>query len=367
MLKRRIFILLFIFLLLLCSCQGNDVDIGNSAQEDNEILVIVNGEKIWYSEFEQTKERYALQNELTDTDLIEGIILEAIVLGIAEKYDIIVTEKEVDEMLDELKRLDENGMFYDKVIEIYGTVEKVKEAYYYGILYDKVREMKREDFLQVHTINENLLRTRVNDYVLDYNLFGNEKEEFRQAVEKVYMESMQSELFELFFKVWQCKQIDCSDIEYISVREDSLFENKSYSIDEKELTYKGEHYLLEEWSLLKYQELFGNILYFPNSILADYDNIKIVGVYKPAKDVKAVYIQLEEDSSDTLTITAVVSPYIYFNYKGDGWMLLEEKGIENRIELINCDYGIHFMISGKKECNELKSTLKEFISIRVNE
>ena len=148
---------------------------------------------------------------------------------------------------------------------------------------------------------------RVNDYVSKYNLEEDKKENFSQDVWNTYDELMQIELFDLYFKVWQYRELDTTKIEYVDVDASSLFQKYNYELNENSLSYKGAVYGLEEWTYKKFQEVFGNILYLSNLDQAKYKNIKINGILEPEKDVKAIYIRLEDDSSKPIIITVVAS------------------------------------------------------------
>lgn len=368
MLKRAFILLAAFSVLLLSGC--NNCNIINSTKNSNEdsIMMVIDGEKIWHSELERTKKIYA-ETSLSETELLEGIILETIVLGAAKDYKVSVIEKEVNEKFESLIDLDGGGLFYNKALETYGTDEKIKEAYYYSILYDKVKEKIYETYQKDFSSNEDILTQRVNDYVSQYDLIGNEKEDFSQDVWDTYEELMQTELFDLYFKVWQYRALNTTEIEYVDVDIDaeSLFQKYNYELDENTLSYKGVVYGLEEWTYTKSQELFGNILYLSNGTQTRFKNIEIKGIHEPEKDVKAIYIKLEDDSSKPIIITVIVSPYISINYGNQKCILLKDiDGTKNKLTFIQSDYGIHYTISSEKGYDELEKMLYEFIPYEVS-
>ncbi len=365
MLKRG-FILLVAFSILLCSCNDSSIADSKSEHYEDSIMLIIDDEKILRSELERTKKSYA-ETSLSDAELLEGIILEAIVLGTAKDYKVSVTDKEVNEKFDSLINLDGGGLFYNKALETYGTDKKIKEAYYYSILYDKVKEKIYETYQNNYSANKDILAQRVNDYVSKYNLEEDKKENFSQDVWNTYDELMQIELFDLYFKVWQYRELDTTKIEYVDVDASSLFQKYNYELNENSLSYKGAVYGLEEWTYKKFQEVFGNILYLSNLDQAKYKNIKINGILEPEKDVKAIYIRLEDDSSKPIIITVVASPYISLNYENQNCILIKDTdGTKNKLVFINIDCGIHYAISSEMEYDELEKMLYEFIPYKVD-
>lgn len=300
---------------------------------------------------------------------MEGIILEAIVLGTAKDYKLSVSEKEVNEKFDSLTNLDGGGLFYKKALETYGTDEKIKEAYYYSILYDKVKEKIYETYQNNYSTNKDILTQRVNDYVSKYNLEGDKKENFSKDVWNTYDDLMQTELFDLYFKVWQYRTLDTAKIEYVDVNVDtsSLFQKYNYELNENSLSYKGAIYELEEWTYKKFQEIFGNILYLSNLTQTKFKNIKINGILEPEKNIKAIYIRLEDDSSKPIIVTVVVSPYISLNYGNQNCILIKDTdGTKNKLDFINIDCGIHYAISSEMEYNKLEKMLYDFIPYKVD-
>ena len=326
-------------------------------------MLTVNEEPIYCSEFERTKQRYA-QTDLTEIELIEGIVLEAIVLGKAVDYNICVSEDEINEIFDGLVSLNGGELFYEKALEFYETDDKIKEAYYYSILYDKVKEKINKIFMEDYSINRKVLEKRTSDYVSQYDFEGVEKEEFIQAVWDTYEEAMQSELFELYFKVWQYNELCRAQIEYVNMDASSLFYHYSYGIDDNYLDYKGEKYKLEEWSYKKAQEVFGNVLYLSS---INQENVDIKGVHNTEKDVKTIYVKLQNELSIPIFITVIVSPYISVNYEQQqGTTLLEGvEGTMNKVDIIQHNYGIHYTICSEQEYDDLEHLLYDFIPYEI--
>ncbi|BCJ94921.1 hypothetical protein acsn021_24900 [Anaerocolumna cellulosilytica] len=115
------------------------------ALEESDILLTVNKEELYVSELNKMKEQYPA---MSDKELIEGMILEALILEEAEKRNIQVTEAEVIERLELLKL--ENHNLYEIAIKQYESEENYKKALKYRMQYEKTKEEVVKEFTEFY-------------------------------------------------------------------------------------------------------------------------------------------------------------------------------------------------------------------------
>lgn len=359
---KKVLICIMTLCLLFSGCTKNESNENLSTSNEN-ILLTVNGEPIYEEELEQIKSKYE-ENGLTESEIVEGMILELITLQQADEFMISVSQEEIDVRYDELVEL-EQSLFYEKAIEQYGSEEKYKEALYYKLIFDEVSTKIKASFSDAFLINNEVLQERTKDYMSQYTSADFEendinKLEFSKEVTQTYTESLLSTLEDLYFKVWQYKKAQTSEILLENYSGNDLFQIQDYEITENSLRFKGENYEMKDITLEEIQDRFGNYFYLPNSIEDSYGVISGKAIHIPSKDVRGLYLTLGTDFP--VTIKIIVAPIIslYNDFNEDEIVWGTENGV-NKIEYTQSDLGIYYSITANKEYTELEKLLNNYI------
>ncbi|MDE7431337.1 MAG: hypothetical protein K2N34_05420, partial [Lachnospiraceae bacterium] len=123
--KKRFYFLALAACLFFNSCASVD---SRDLSTNQNILLIVNDEPLYSEEFIKISSHYE-EIGLTETEIIEGMILELITLQQAESFSISVSQDEIDSRINELSAIEES-FFYEKAIEQYGSVDEYKQSLY---------------------------------------------------------------------------------------------------------------------------------------------------------------------------------------------------------------------------------------------
>lgn len=357
---KKIAVSLLAICLLFTGCSKKTIE--NTSEEN--VLLTVNGEKIYAKELEQISPKYE-DAGLTQEEILEGMVLELLTLQQADTFSITVSQDEVDSRFHDLTDLE--SLFYEKALEQYNTEEQLKKALYYKLVINKVSDKVDEMFCNEYVSNNKVMLTRTSDYVSKYTDTDFEendlkKEDFSKEVLQTYKEGLSTELESLYFKSWQYKLLKESHLTYVDYDDGTLFQKTDYNINKDSLNFKGETYDLTDISLEEMQERFGNYLYLPNSVKDTFNNIEAKSVHRSEKDVRGLYITLGDDSESEITIKLIVSPMISFfnDFQGNEIVTDTEDGL-NKIEFIQPDMGIYYSIIADREYDELESLLYSYI------
>ena len=350
---KKVSLLLLALTFLLISC----------AKKDSDILLTVNKEPIFNEELERIKTKYS-DYGLTETEIVEGMILELVTLQQADELAISVAQDEANTRYDELIDLGQ-PLFLEKVITQYGNNENYKKALYYKLLYDKISERVKTDFSMDFKIKYTLLQQRTDDYLLQYTDSDFEKsqidkESFSKEVAHTYYESCVSSLEDLYFKVWQYKKMKDATLSFDSYSDKNVFQKQTFGITNNALSFKGKEYELKDISFKDVQDRFGNYLYLPNSIEKNYHTVVGKAIHITFEDVRGLYLVLGNE--DQITIEMIASPLIpLYNDFSDSGLVRKTADGSNRIEYIQSQLGIYYSITGKMEYTDLEAFLNECI------
>ena len=326
------------------------------------ILLEVNGNPVMNSELQQVKKQYE-QMGFSEIELLEGIVLENIVLSEVDNYHLTVTDDEVNDLFGSLKELNEGDIFYEKALKIYGSDDAIKEKYYYSILYDKVKHKINDCFMESYETNKKVLERKTEDYISQFDLLEDEKEEFEEDVFETYAESLQDELSELYFKVWQYKMVSDSIIDSARIDTSELFRKYDYEICETYVNYNNTKYELETWSYDTFQEVFGNVFYLPDDMEQRCEEIRVL--HEPSKDLKAFYIHMLTQNDESIIIKAMITPHLSISDNKKGVTMTENKEDSfYRCELRQHDYGIYYLIQSEDNVN-FEELVNQFVPYQV--
>lgn len=358
--KKRLYFLVLVVSLFLNSCAS--VDSSDMSINQN-ILLTVNNEPLYSEELNKISSHYA-EIGLTETEIIEGMVLELITLQQAESFSISVSQNDIDSRTNELSTLGES-FFYEKAMEQYGSEEKYKQSLYYKIIYDEVEQKIKDSFLNGFSLNQRVLQIRTNDYIsqytsTDFKENNINQESFYNEVINTYNEYSLTALEDLYFKVWKYKTASESNLVYVSYDGDILFQKQDYNITSDTLNFKNIPYELKDLSLEEIRNRFGNYFYFSNSLLDSYGPITGRAIHIPEKDVRGLYVTLGIDTP--ITVKIIVAPILslYNNFEGNEIISSTENGI-NKIEYIQSDLGIYYSLSADMKYEELENIFNSSI------
>lgn len=362
MIKKSI-ILFLLICLLFSGCSHNS----NIHEDNKEILLTINDEPLYAEELEKIISQYE-EKGLTETEIIEGMILELVTLQQADEFSVSVSDEDVNSIVDELSNL-EQTLFYEKALEQYGSEDTYKQAVYYKMVYDKITEKIKENFVDNFLVNSEIMQIRINDYTSQYtsgDFEANDMDEdlFFSEVKDTYYGDLLSVLSDLHFKVWRYKTAKESKLSYVSYNGSDLFQKQSYNITSDSLEFKGENYELKEVSLAEIQDRFGNYFYIPNAAQERYGFIQGKAVHVLEKDVRGLYLTLGEET--TITVKIIIAPILslYNDFQGNSII----KGIENnqnKIEYFQPELGIYYSLIGDIEYTELEKILVDHITYSI--
>lgn len=352
-----------LLLLVIAGCNNNTSGTLYSLSEDC-ILLTVNGEEIYNKDFLRTKEYYNTKN-YTDKELLEGIVLERLVLQKADYYSIDVTDEEVNEKIEELKKL--GDIYYKNALDKYKTEEKFKEAMYYKIVYEKIKDIVQNTFLERLNLSSDVLLKRSKDYVSTQPVKASDVDQFTQNVIHSYEEITLKDLSEAFFSAWQYHLASESDIQYVDYKESTLFSDLDYNldIDGKVLIDQNRKNKLKQLSMSTVQQLFGSFIYIPSSLADNYTSIEIYGIDTPETNIKCFFMKLQNDDEPAITITAIVSPKEGYNLSPND-IVKSKIGANNVIDLYYRDIGVHYTIMSEYEYDFINDTLMSLIPFSLN-
>lgn len=313
----------------------------SNTENDNSVIIKVNGDDILLTDIDLARRQYS-GRDVSDADLLGGLIKEKIVLQYFEKTGEQISDEEVESQYELLKTVENGNIFYEKALAEYGTDEKVKEAIKYRLMYNIAKESIKSEFLQVFSIDKRKINLRTEDFIAQFDLkdlSDEEREEYRQAVVKQYNDALIDEAFDLYFQVWLNKQVENSDIEYLNQDEISL----------------------NEVTFTEAQEVYGNFLYLPND-MENNDGLTILGYHDPKEQIKVLAVKYV-DESVPVNIFLGVSPDLYDLENG---IKFSEKDGVNTVEISIADIGVKYIISSSIDKKLLEESLQEMIPYVLN-
>lgn len=333
---------------------------GCTMKENDSIeLASVNGEIIFDSDLDVVKTQYESKN-MSDAELLDGLIKERIVLQYDEAIEDEITEDDIENKLQELKGTENGTIFYQKAIEEYGSEEAVRIAMKNRIIYNAAKEDLMDQFSSSFFIDLDKLYLRTEDFIAQYDiseLDDNEKEDYKEAVLTQYREALTNELFDLYFQVWLNEQIRSSDIEYLSyigplsTRKMIQLSENSVVIDQKEET-------LQNITFVEAQEVYGNFLYLPNE-MEQYDGLKIYGYHDTKEQIKTLRVDyIDKEGGLPVSISLIVSPDLAM---GDERIISENNNGENLVEYNIAPIGVRYSISSPYEIEKIEQILGRMI------
>lgn len=111
----------------------------SNTENDNSVIIKVNGDDILLTDIDLARRQYS-GRDVSDADLLGGLIKEKIVLQYFEKTGEQISDEEVESQYELLKTVENGNIFYEKALAEYGTDEKVKEAIKYRLGYHDPKE-----------------------------------------------------------------------------------------------------------------------------------------------------------------------------------------------------------------------------------
>jgi len=192
----------FIFLLLIICCSCKNEKSGESRIRDNTIIVTVNGEPVLKSEIDPVYADCADNegNTVTYEKIVEDTIHEILVIQQADKYGIMVTEKDVDDSIAFYKATYPD--IYEELFNTY-TEEEIREKLSDRLLFSRTIEYALE---HITPISHNIIQSFIEENGL--------VKELGHLSDEQIIHSLKSELQEFSAKKWMQELRKNADIVY---------------------------------------------------------------------------------------------------------------------------------------------------------
>lgn len=332
------------------------------AGNDHSVIIKVNGDDILSTDIDLASMQYS-GRDVSEADLLRGLIKERIVLQYFEKTGEKISDEKVESQYELLKTAENGNIFYEKAIAEYGTDEKVKEAIKYRLMYNIAKESVKSDFLQVFFIDKNKINLRTEDFVHQFDLndlSDEDREEYKQAVVKQYHDALINEAFDLYFQVWLNKQVENSDIELLNGTENP-FVKKDIRVEDEKVYMNQDKISLSEVTFTEAQEVYGNFLYLPND-MENKEGLTFLGYHDPKEQIKVLTVKYV-DEGVPVNIFLRVSPDLY-DLEND--IIFSEKDGVNTVEIGIADMGVKYSIRSSIDNRLLEDRLQEMIPYVLN-
>ncbi len=332
----------------------------SKGENEHKLLCTVNGQSIYFSDLDFAKLQYE-DSEISEPELIAGLVKEEIVLQYFEKSGEKIEDVDVENQFKSLKNVSEDNVFYEKAIEIYGSESKIKEAIEYRLMYNRAKKILRNDFANMLIVDNRKLEIRAEEFISKsepIKVSNDDFSEYKDSVMKQYNEAMVDEIFDLYFHVWLNQQVEKSDVEFAPGIDNPFYE-KTLSLKDGKIFYQNEELFLNEIPLVEAQEVYGNLLYLSDKF-KEYDELKISGVHKTSEKLKALNVNyIDKISGISVDVYVITSPEI--DYAKESVITVSSMNGVNTVEYVLTDIGIKYSISSEMKSNDLKDILMDMI------
>lgn len=217
---------IFFTCLILSSCENvtpektnpqneiSDIVTSSNKTSEDEILVTVFGKPIYKSEYEKA---IAVHPNVQSKEILEGLVMEAVVLNKASELGYTVTETEIEDKISELKKM--NPTYFELAVKQYETEEDYLTALGNRLLYTKVFDTISEEIKDKYKYKNDVMEEETNKYILANNIDSDMHNEIKNAFISNYSEIVK----QVYFKKWNYELAKSSEIEYFSYTEKKLF------------------------------------------------------------------------------------------------------------------------------------------------
>lgn len=175
-------------------------------KESHNVIAKVNGEDILLENLEIAEKEYESFNR---EELIEALILETLVLQKADDFNITVTQNELDEKMNMVEQMGE--LINNKILEKYNDMDNYKKALECRMLYEKVRQKVKGDFIHCIRFKDNILEEESKKYILDNNIDNNK--DSVKLIKSQYIKNYYDSIFNVYFEVWKYGLLNDAKIE----------------------------------------------------------------------------------------------------------------------------------------------------------
>lgn len=354
--EHKIFAVFLLLTLLLLGCEME-------SEQNDIVLLELNGEAIYQSDLDLIKHQYS-SKEFDEEDLLESIVMERVVLQCFEVINGKISDNQIDEQFNALKNLDEQGIYYEKALEIYGSDERIREAIRYRLMYNSVKSYVQEEACSKFSANEAIIDIRTDDFISQVELDGYSEEvirEYNKAVNSRYEDALITEMSDLYFKGWIYRMLGISEIAYINYT-GSLFDHVDVQLNQRSLLYGEKELELSEITLMEAQEVYGNFLYIGTD--KDKEELMIFGLHDPEESLKVLSLNYyDEERYSLIAISVIVTPTLSMKDTCREYI----NGDTNTVQLRFSDIGVQYSISAKLEFEELEYILHQLIPYQIGE
>lgn len=279
-------------------------------------LFSVNGELITKEDYDRVKDNY----DYTDYEILEGLILETLVLQQSEEFGIKADYAYIKDLAVQSQEMEE---IYKKAIETYGSVKAYEKALENRYKYEEVKKNVIADYVNILHFSDSVLQDGVNRYIEENNLQKNDftEEEIIQIKESL-VENYKTLAGNLYFIAWSYHLVDDAKIDAIEYNGSPLFQERYYDINKQEVIIGENKYPLSETTIYDANRRFaGEINFFSDKIGEEYEFTNLKESPYDFSSIKVLQMTLDKkDSKESMGCDIVVNPIGYKNEKrkGDG-------------------------------------------------
>ncbi len=182
----------------------------------------INDEFITENDLKEMQKEYP---NFEKENLLKDLIAEKLTLHEADKLGITVTDSEVEESIAMLNEM--GDIVVNSVVEKYGSIENYKAPLKNRLVYEKIKELQKENFKSFVKYNENSIIKDVEKYINQQenkNISKTDKDNIIEQLKNNYYDS----LFNVYFEIWKYKLINNADVEIF----ENFAENKERKISD---------------------------------------------------------------------------------------------------------------------------------------
>lgn len=277
-------------------------------------LFKINGQVILSEDYDRIKDNYKYDVH----EILEGLILETIVLQQDKVYNIQVDKHYIDHLIDEAKEM---GNIYDKILETYSTVEAYREALEYRFIYEAIKEEVPVKYKEQLSFSNEIIERGMNRF-FEENQYRQEdftQDELNQ-IKKELKENYKTALSNIYFSTWNYNKAKEAHIDYINYDEERLLEYRAYHAETNSIVIGNQVYPLEETTVTRAERRFGGLLDLTNENLGDEYRINnLQESTDKVNSIKVLQMLIEKiGTKEEVKCEVIINPLAYSEMRVEG-------------------------------------------------
>lgn len=268
---------------------GIYLSMNQTTPNDEAVLLTVNGDDLYLSALHSAAEEYP---EKSEEQLIDGLILESLVLQKIDEYGIQISSDVVEDKLQDLKNNHKN--LYDIAIEKYTSEALYKEALKYRLEYEAIKEEIVHEIEEHITLDDEIVLQDANRYIEEQG-YEDITEEEMEAIKEAIVHNHKHTYALVHFQKWNYDLMTYAQVDYMEKQEPMVLavDAPQYPMDFIELNYVMNRY--------------GSFFNF-NDVLNDFTIVEMQSTPIDETDFSHLLIILEnkEDTDKSIAINFII-------------------------------------------------------------